>query len=480
MQNYPPPRYLIVNSPPEQNSPAKVLRPSITGSIVLLISAMLTYVSLASYSAQAKPSVAAQQAAIYIGIGLLASIILDLRQGWRNLFRIDLLCLASLYGLTLLEFLFPQPSFNQSLATVESIIAAIHAVLLGITGIVIGRHLGKRKALKLRFLNFSQLQNKQILSLFLLASLLGFLWMLISVNFDLLRLISAMTGPRFGEPWARGRLGGITSLLSELRLLLLLVPALFGIIMTRFRTFPKGWFLIASIILGLTFLQGFCSGTRSLLVMYTASLLAGYLLNLSRNTFKNTVLPIIVAAIFLYFATYHMLQFRTIGLTAYLAGYREGFLSDTFFVDYNLMSLGQVIEAMPERHNFLGWEVFYWALVRPIPRVLFPFKPEGLSVSIEQIVGAEGWTVATTYLGESYMAGGWIMVFVVSVAIGMFTAWWNRISVQTHSAYSMLLYASGFAAAAITMRSLFEFTTALLPALALVLYPRFIARSLRG
>ena len=44
----------------------------------------------------------------------------------------------------------------------------------------------------------------------------------------------------------------------------------------------------------------------------------------------------------------------------------------------------------------------------------------------------------------------------------------------------MLLYASGFAAAAITMRSLFEFTTAMLPVLALILYPRFIDRSLRG
>ena len=477
MQNYPPPHYLIVNSPPEQNYPAKILHPSIIGSIVLLVSAMLTYASLAGYSAQTDPSVVAQQAAIDVGIGLLASIILDLRQGWRNLFRLDLLSLASLYGLTLLEFLFPQPNFNQS---VGSTITAIYAVLLGITGLVIGRHLGKRKALKLRFLNFGQLENKQLWSLFLLAALLGFLWMLISVNFDLLRLISGLTGPRFGEPWARGRLGGITSLLSELRLFLLLVPALFGIIMTRFRTFPKGWFLIATAILGLTFLQGFSSGTRSILVMYTASLLAGYLLNLSRNTFKNTVIPIGIAVIFLYFCTYHMLQFRTIGLTAYLAGYRQGFLDDTFFVDYNLMSLGQVIEAMPERHGFLGWEVFYWALVRPIPRVLFPLKPEGLSVSIEQIVGAEGWTVATTYLGESYMAGGWLMIFVVSLGIGIFTAWWNRISVQNYSAYSMLLYASGFAAAAITMRSLFEFTTAMLPVLALILYPRFIDRSLRG
>lgn len=483
MQNSPQPHYIVVSPPAGQHYPTKtkVLRPSVPGSIVLLMSVVLTYATLSSYSAQTEPSIPAQQAATYIGTGLLASLILDFRQGGlRNIFRIDLLCLISLYGLTLLEFLFPQPSFNQGSATIESTLTAINAVLLGITGLVLGRHVGKRKPIKLRFLNFSQIQNKQLISLLLLAAFLGFLWMLVSVNFDLLVLIKAMMKARFSQPWARGRLGGITALLSELRLLLLLVPALFGVILTRFHTFPKTWFWIASSVFGLTLFHGFCSGTRSLLVMYVASFLAGYLLNLSRNTLTNTVLPIVIAVILLYFGTYYMLQFRTIGLTAYLAGYREGFLSDTFFVDYNLLSLGKVISAIPEQHVFLGGEVFYWALVRPIPRVLFPLKPEGLSVSIEQIVGAEGWTVATTYLGESYMAGGWIMIFIVSLSIGIFAAWWNRISVETQSSYSMLVYASGFAAAAITMRSMFELTTALLPVLALILYPRFIDRSLRG
>lgn len=464
---------------PDQFSPRKLLSPNPTSSGVLLASLVFTYL-ISENPSYTEPSTVAQQASIYVGLGLLGSIAIDLRRGWRNIFRMDLLCLVSLYGLTLLEFLFSQPNFDQGSTTVASTVTAIHAVLLGMAGLVVGRHLSKRKPIRLPWLNFRQLKNKQLFTLLVLAAFLGFLWMLLAVNFNLFDLVKALMRERFAQPWSRGRLGGTTALLSELELFLLIVPALFGIILTRQKTFPKGWLFISTLVFSLTLFQGFCSGTRSIFVMYVASFMAGYLLNLQRNTFTNTAVPIGAAVVLLYFGTYNMLQFRTIGLTAYLAGYREGFLSDTFFVDYNLKSLGQVIAAMPEQHGFLGWEVFYWALVRPIPRILFPFKPEGLSVSIEQIVGAEGWTVATTYIGESYMAGGWIMIFLVSLGIGIFTAWWNRISVQTHSAYSMLLYASGFAAAAITMRSLFEFTTAMLPVLALILYPRFIDRSLRG
>jgi oligosaccharide repeat unit polymerase len=477
VQHYPQDSSIFVV--PDQFSPRKLLSPNLTSSGVLLASLVFAYL-ISENPSYTEPSTVAQQASIYVGLGLLGSIAIDLRRGWRNIFRMDLLCLVSLYGLTLLEFLFSQPNFDQGSTTVASTVTAIHAVLLGMAGLVVGRHLSKRKPIRLPWLNFRQLKNKQLFTLLVLAAFLGFLWMLLAVNFNLFDLIKAMMRARFSQPWARGRLGGITALLSELELFLLIVPALFGIILTRQKTFPKGWLFISTLVFSLTLFQGFCSGTRSIFVMYVASFMAGYLLNLQRNTFTNTAVPIGAAVVLLYFGTYNMLQFRTIGLTAYLAGYREGFLSDTFFVDYNLKSLGQVIAAMPEQHGFLGWEVFYWALVRPIPRILFPFKPEGLSVSIEQIVGAEGWTVATTYIGESYMAGGWIMIFLVSLGIGIFTAWWNRISVQTHSAYSMLLYASGFAAAAITMRSLFAFTTAMLPVLALILYPRFIDRSLRG
>jgi hypothetical protein len=75
------------------------------------------------------------------------------------------------------------------------------------------------------------------------------------------------------------------------------------------------------------------------------------------------------------------------------------------------------MDAMPQKHPFLGFEVIYNAVIKPIPRAVFPGKPEGLSVSIEEIVGAEGWTVAVTYVGESYMAAGWFGVF------GIYSFW---------------------------------------------------------
>ncbi|MGB3299480.1 MAG: hypothetical protein WBA76_14545, partial [Phormidesmis sp.] len=137
-------------------------------------------------------------------------------------------------------------------------------------------------------------------------------------------------------------------------------------------------------------------------------------------------------------------------------------------VDYNLASIGQVAEAMPENFPFLGKEIVVWSLVRPIPRAFWSGKPEGLSVSIEEIAGADGWTVAATYLGESYMMAGMAGVIATSLLFGAIAAWWNQMAMRQQSDYSLVVYALGFFAAGITMRSMFWFTTTILPVVALI------------
>ena len=454
------------------------VRPIWLGSIFILSSLIASFVSL---NPQQEPSMIARNCSILVGTGLILSIFADLRKGWRNLFRVDLLCLTSLYGLTFLEFLFPQQNFNQT-TTANQTVLAVNAVLVGFTGLTLGRHLAPKTPMRAQWLQFKEISNSHLFYLFFGSAFLGFLWMLLNVDFNLLHLVQSMMGARFTQPWARGRYGGSSVFLSELQLFLLVVPALFGIIWNRRKTFNSVQFYVSILIIGLTLFQGFTGGTRFRFVLYMASLLAGYIFSLTKNTLRNTVIPIGIVGVILYIGVYHMLQFRNIGFAAYLAGHPTGgFMEDTFFVDYNLRSLGQVIEAFLAKKQYLGLEVFWWVLVRPIPRILFPGKPEGLTISIESVTGASAsTTIATTYVGESFMAGGLLMVFVVSLSIGLLSAWWNRLSAQRDSAYSMLVYASGFAVAALTMRSMFETTTLMLPVLALILYPRLIARSLRG
>jgi hypothetical protein len=120
-------------------------------------------------------------------------------------------------------------------------------------------------------------------------------------------------------------------------------------------------------------------------------------------------------------------------------------------------------------------EVPYLALIRPIPRAVWPGKPEGMSTSIEDAVGAgAGWTVAATFAGEAYMSGGILAVIGTGLFFGFLTAWWNRLSSPQNSQFGILIYASGFFCAVISMRSLFFFTTALLPTLTAIVAGRFL------
>lgn len=249
-----------------------------------------------------------------------------------------------------------------------------------------------------------------------------------------------------------------------------IIPPLAAVIWNRRRAFSALQVSIVIAIFTITLFQGFAGGTRNIFISYIATFMMGYILTLHKNTLINTVVPIVLAGFVALYGSYHMLEFRNIGLRSYIEqqGYKSESNPDTFAVDYNLASLGWVAEAMPQDYPFLGAEVLTWALVRPIPRVLWPGKPEGLSVSIEEIAGADGWTVAATYLGESYMMAGMFGVVAMSLLFGAIAAWWNRMAMRQQSDYALVVYALGFFAAGITMRSMFWFTTTILPVVALI------------
>lgn len=440
--------------------------PSVEGTMCFLGGIVIAYVR---YSSEQSVVEMASVAATYVGIGLLLSIFLDAAQGLRNLFRTDLLCLIAIYGLTLAEFLFPQETFVK-MATYEQTKLALSIVMIGMGALALGRHLITPKPISSTWLVLDDLSSKMLFRVFVFAALLSYLNKLISVDFNLFEMIEAIMGARFSEPWSRGRLGGWSSLLTELSLMVYIIPPLAAVIWNRRRAFSALQVSIVIAIFTITLFQGFAGGTRNIFISYIATFMMGYILTLHKNTLINTVVPIVLAGFVALYGSYHMLEFRNIGLRSYIEqqGYKSESNPDTFAVDYNLASLGWVAEAMPQDYPFLGAEVLTWALVRPIPRVLWPGKPEGLSVSIEEIAGADGWTVAATYLGESYMMAGMFGVVAMSLLFGAIAAWWNRMAMRQQSDYALVVYALGFFAAGITMRSMFWFTTTILPVVALI------------
>jgi hypothetical protein len=137
--------------------------------------------------------------------------------------------------------------------------------------------------------------------------------------------------------------------------------------------------------------------------------------------------------------------------------------SEAVFVDDNLLAIAKIADYFPTKHAFLDLEIPYLAAVRPIPRAIWKGKPEGLSVSVEEdVFGMKGLTISSTFVGEGYMSGGLFGVGAYAIVLGALGGLWNRMASPRNSELGILIYASGFFAVVITMRSVMTLTTALL------------------
>ncbi len=441
------------------------------GTLALLASLLVTGLLLAGTT----PTGIAFFAAVGVGIGLAVSVALDLHSGGiRNLIRADLLSIVAFYFLTLFEFLF-RPTRFDIVTDPASTIAAVHICLWGFGALAVGRHLSSTGEHSLSGILRRPVPRFWLLALFWSAMFLGFLHMLIAVHWNVLLVLEYWVEPRFAQPWQRGRLGDWKALLVELSMLLYLIPPLAGIILARRNNYTK--FQLATVFVGLAVVlfYGFSSGTRNLFFSYLLTVLIGYAFALQGERKLELILLGGTCAAVMLVSTVFMLKFRDIGLRAYWKGEMPaaGFMEDPdrhMQVDLNLGTISQIVNVFPSKHDFLGWEVPYIALIRPIPRAIWKNKPEGLSSSLEDTAGSNGaWTVAASFVGEAYMAGGVMAVIAMGIAFGALMAWWNRLASPHNSQFGILIYASGFFTAVISMRSIFVFTTAMLPTLTAIL-----------
>jgi len=169
-------------------------------------------------------------------------------------------------------------------------------------------------------------------------------------------------------------------------------------------------------------------------------------------------------------AMVYMLEFRTVGFSNASSVEHDG---ESFFVDYNVVNVSHLTEVFPSSFNYLGLEIPFNALIRPIPRALWPGKPEGLSVTIESALAVDpGMTLSCTFVGEAYMAGGLVAVVLISLFFGAAATMWNRVGTNSDLQFAQLLYVSGFLCAALAMRSMLSMVPFMLPTLALWLFAR--------
>lgn len=451
-------------------------QPVLLGSGLFLLGLVITALLAGGKS----PTEIARAGAIGTGLSLAVSIGLDLRLGLRNLVRADLLALVSLYYLTFVEFLLPQIDFTW-MVEAPSTLKAVWACLCGFGGLVVGRHLVNVKRQPFSDLLTRPVSGAQILTVFAASFFIGFSYMLACSDFNPATMVQWFFEPRFTQPWSRQALGDWRALLHELEMLLFLVPPLGGVILARRKRYGITTLVLVALAVAFVLFYAFCSGTRYFLAAYLITLLAGFAFAAGTDQKKEVIAAAVAAAVFMVGATVVMLEFRGMGLRAYAAGdyedwRRPGEDGRTLYVDYNLYPICRIVETFPRVHEYLGWELPFLAIVRPVPRAIWSGKPEGMSMPIEQVVGAEGWTVAATFVGEAFMSGGFLAVFLLGCAFGALARWWNTLASPRNSEFGVLIYASGFFAAAIAMRSVLVLTTALLPSVAGMVAGYFLIR----
>ena len=452
-------------------------RASTQGTWLALVGIAIT--ALALHGTRA--SDVARVAAIGTGISVAISVALDARRGLRNLIRADLLALLSYYFLTFFEFLFPQENFD-ALVSQPSAKNGSLVVLIGFAGLLIGRHLIRPKRQPLAPLLTQEIPPGWFLAILWCSAAIGYAHMLLAVNFNMIDFFEALVAPRFSQPWGRGRFGDWKALFHELGMLIQLIPPIAGIVFARRQRYALIHLVLVGTIFLFTLFYGFSTGTRNVFISYLVTFFIGYSFSLAQNRQRELAVISAVCVFLTLFATTFMLQFRTVGLKSYLNGEYVAplTLERTLYVDYNLYSISRLTEVFPSRQDYLGLEIPYNALIRPIPRAMWPGKPEGLSTTIEQAMGQEGLTISATFAGEAYMSGGPWAVLVFGLFFGALTGWWGYLASTRNSELGILIYASGFFAAVISMRSLFVFTTALLPTMVAIVLGTFLVRKLVG
>ncbi len=416
-------------------------------------------------------------AAVGAGLSLGGSLAIEASGGLRSLLRADIVMLIALFGLTFVEFLVPSRDIFGLVVSPEGAYNTCLAMMLGFIGIVLGRHFFATRHPPRRSFAAMDLSGDTMFRLFLLVFILGYLHIFLAVKFDIFEALRQMALPRFSQSWGRGRLGGWADLLVEVGALIYLIPPLTGMIYAQAKRYNLVQKTVVTAIFIFTLYFGFASGTRNVFGVYMITFAGAYLALKSRITIKQMVAFIAPVMTVSLIGMYFMLEFRNVGLDRYSFSEAE---FNGVFVDSNMAVIASITDAFPRVYDYLGLEIPYIALIRPIPRAIWPGKPEGLSVPIEEVIAADGTSVsiACTYVGETYMSGGMLGVFAYSLLFGILASKWNQLGQDLSSNFKLILYVSGFFCAAILMRSLLSAVPTILPSLGLWMYGKiFLART---
>lgn len=370
-----------------------------------------------------RPPGALFTSALILAVGLLLPVALAVIKNPRSILRADnLLATSPIYWL-LLDLL--QGRYEMDAPQREYVTTSFTAIGVFCCGVWVSslhKAIPLHRRLTVRGVN--RLTVPQYFWLGVTCFALGIFYFAYKAGFSPAAMIQGLQGMRWDSPWARTSAeGGWEALIEHLQYFGMLLPAL-AVLVGR----GAGWFnyrtvllFYAALIMGAFLAQG--GSRRYVGVMFGAALLV-WLFTAVRVRWRTFSLLALWAALLL-FVMEIMYIYRGEGITAFtepeieMVGVESALERiDSVRVDDNFLRLAQTIELVPARHPYVWYDYPLFALIRPIPRAIWPGKPLQPSFRVQDFV-VIGASLSSAVVGELWVSGGLIAIFLGGWAFGL-------------------------------------------------------------
>ena len=353
-------------------------------------------------------------------LGLIAPTITSWRNDMRHLLRGENILIAALIYWSLFE---PLQGSYSALLSRDTVVRAYLLIAVTAIGFWLGATLWRPMAPRILVEEaLHPWSSAAIFRALLMAFALGIWDFLYRADFDLNLISDALLQSRWNAPWQRESLGDWSAFSYHLQYFGYLVPPITAFLALRAGWLsPKAWVGVALSVTILAFhMQG--GGRRIVGSMILAALFC-WLIYARKLTLRRAVM---VALSFgaLVLLLQIMLIYRGIGFGDPGTALPQ---FDYVFVDDNFLRMNQMLEFVPDSHPFVEFEYVYFALVRPIPRVLWPGKPISGGFDLAELLGIPDTSLALTAAGEFYVSYGYLAALIGGLVYGRLATMVNEL-----------------------------------------------------
>jgi hypothetical protein len=262
-------------------------------------------------------------------------------------------------------------------------------------------------------------------------------------------------------PWSRGAYGDTWAALEGLTYFSYIIPTLLILQIRISRTPLSPQILISAALAFSSLMLIAADGSRRTVGAAIISALVCWFLTADRgHPSLKTFLVAICLVLVVLLSLNLLLQTRgnwTRGLKIDAASYSAA------RVDDNFLRLCQTIEAVPTHAPYSGFSPVVFALVRPIPRVLWPGKPSGPGFTLHDYLGFRGVSLSISTVGELYTCFGFASVLAGGWLFGRLCRYWSKLLRYQGTLPVIGVYCAGYGTLFVGIRSTID--------LAMLAYP---------